>query len=261
MQELKALIADIQRSSVHDGPGIRTTVFFKGCPLHCSWCHNPECISFEKQMLYYPEKCIGCGMCDKGCYSGAKVICGKETTIEEVLNQVLLDKDYYKDEGGVTFSGGEPMSQKAFLSGAIDACKAHGINTAIETSMVVYDEEIFKKLDLIMCDFKIWDDEKHKEHVGVSNEIIKENIKKLDNLGIPFIVRTPVVPGINDTKEEIESIRGFLKDFKNIIRYELLPYHPLGVSKQKALGMEIKEYEVPSIEKMKELREYADISR
>lgn len=111
----KGLIADIQRASFHDGDGIRTTVFFKGCPLRCAWCHNPECISFERQTLYYPQKCIGCGKCDEGCFSGAKVVCGKEYNSEELLCEILQDAVYYGDNGGVTFSGGEPMAQKIFF--------------------------------------------------------------------------------------------------------------------------------------------------
>ena len=139
---ISGIVADIQRASVHDGPGIRTTVFLKGCPLHCAWCHNPECISSQPQMMYYPEKCIGCGLCHKGCFSGARVMCGKEMTVEEVVREVLLDRDYYGPDGGVTFSGGEALAQKAFLNGLIDECKANGISCAVETSLIFYDEQI-----------------------------------------------------------------------------------------------------------------------
>ena len=110
-----SLITDIQRCSVHDGPGIRTTVFFKGCPLNCVWCHNPECISFDVEILSYPEKCIGCGMCDEGCFSGAKVVCGNEMTVEEIIKHIMLDKPYFGKDGGVTFSGGECLLQADFV--------------------------------------------------------------------------------------------------------------------------------------------------
>ena len=116
----KGIVADIQRNSIHDGPGIRTTVFLKGCPLNCAWCHNPECISFTPQIMYYPEKCIGCGYCEKGCFSGARVMCGKEMNLQEVMNEILLDKDYYGEDGGVTISGGEPFAQRSFLNELID---------------------------------------------------------------------------------------------------------------------------------------------
>ncbi len=259
MQEIKGTVSDIQRASIHDGPGIRTTVFLKGCPLSCAWCHNPECIKKEPETLFYPEKCIGCGKCDKGCFSGARVLCGREMTAEEVLSEVLLDKAYYKTGGGVTFSGGEPMLQKEFVSHLSDLCHENGINTAIETSMIIFDEDVLRKMDYIMCDIKIWDEEKHKKYTGVSGERIRENIKKADNLGIPILVRTPVVPGINDTKEEISEISKFVSSLKNKAGYELLPYHPLGEGKRAALGLSPLSFSVPEKEKMEELKSYAHI--
>ena len=253
---IKGLITDIQRASLHDGDGIRTTVFFKGCPLSCEWCHNPECISFEVQEMVYPEKCIGCNMCEKGCYAGARVICGREYTVDELMKEILLDKDYFDNDGGVTFSGGEPFAQKEFLSVAIDACKTQGINCAVETSLIYYDEEIFKKLDLIMADLKIWDDELHKKYTGISNKKIKEHFLLLNELNIPIIARTPIIPGI---EQGIGEISEFLKKLQNVKKYELLPYHPLGNSKRKALGMEENKFEIPSKEYMKELDKYAYI--
>lgn len=258
---VKALVADIQRASFNDGPGIRTTVFFKGCPLRCVWCHNPECIEAKPQTLFYPEKCIGCGMCDKGCFSGAKVICGKEMTADEIFSEILSDKPNYGKDGGVTFSGGEPMLYREMLSELISLCKREEISTAIETSLYIFDKEILKSLDFIMADFKIFDQEKHKKYTGVSNAGIKENIKKLDGLGVPFIIRTPIIPGINDSGEEVALIRDFIKDFKNIKKYELLPYHPLGVLKQKALGLPEKRLKIPSKTEMEELNKYADLCR
>ena len=256
MNKTTGLIADIQRASFHDGNGIRTTIFFKGCPLNCAWCHNPECISFEKQELYYPEKCIGCGLCTDGCYAGARVICGKEMTAAEVLEEILPDAPYFANDGGVTFSGGEPMAQKDFLNELIDACIAENINCAIETSLIYYDEDVFKKLDFIMADLKIWNSEIHKRYTGVGNEVIKENFIKINGLGTPIIARTPVIPGVN---QEIDKISEFLKGLENVVKYELLPYHPLGVSKQKALGQKIIEFEIPSKELMEEMNQYAYI--
>lgn len=253
---IKGLIADIQRASIHDGDGVRTTVFFKGCPLSCKWCHNPECISFEKEILYYPEKCIHCGMCDKGCFSGARVVCGKSMTADEVLSEIMLDVPYYGDTGGVTFSGGEPFAQGKFLNACIDKCKENGINCAVETSLMYFDEEIFKKLDFVMADLKIWNSDLHKKYTGAGNEKIIENFENLNKLNIPIIARTPVIPEIN---QGIDKISAFLKNLSNVRKYELLPYHPLGNSKRKALGQKADGISVPSKEYMKELEKYAYI--
>jgi len=252
----KGLIADIQRASLHDGDGIRTTVFFKGCPLKCAWCHNPECISFEPEMMHYPEKCIGCGMCEEGCFSGAKVICGTEMTATELFLQIRQDKDYFMQNGGVTFSGGEPMAQKEFLLQILDLCRAEGISCAIETSMIYFDAEIFQKLDFVMADFKIWDTKIHQEYTGMGNEKIKDNFMSLNQLNIPIIVRTPVIPGI---EQEIPKISAFLKTLDSVKRYELLPYHPLGKQKRDALGITQEAFSVPDKEYLKELQQYAYI--
>lgn len=250
------MIADIQRSSFHDGPGVRTTVFFKGCPLNCAWCHNPECISFEIQELFYPEKCIGCGGCAEGCFSGARALCGKEYTVDELLKEIIPDKPYFTNGGGVTFSGGEPMAQKEFLSLAIDACRSERINCAVETSLICYDEKVLGKLDLIIADLKIWDGETHRKYTGVGNEVIKENFKRINSLGIPIIARTPVIPEID---QGIEKISEFMRSLDSVKEYELLPYHPLGLEKSKALGSEQNAFAMPSEEYMEEMKKYAFI--
>lgn len=250
---VKGLITDIQRSSVHDGPGIRTTVFFKGCPLNCEWCHNPEAISFEKQVLFYKEKCIGCGKCKEGCYNGARVVCGTEYTAEELLKQILLDKDYYTDGGGVTFSGGEALAQKDFLREVIKLCRLNGVGCCVETSLIYFDEEIFKSFDVVMADLKIWDEKTHQKYTGVSNKIIKENFKKLNDLGVPIIARTPVIPEI---EQGIDKISEFLKPLKNVKQYELLPYNSLGETKRLALNGTERKFTVPSKEFMQELSKY-----
>ncbi|MBQ4120271.1 MAG: glycyl-radical enzyme activating protein [Clostridia bacterium] len=255
----KAIVTDIQRASVHDGPGLRTTVFFKGCPLNCVWCHNPESINPNPQIMHYSDKCIGCGKCEDGCFSGAKVVCGKEMTAEEIFAEILQDKPNYANNGGATFSGGEPLLYKEILKELILLCKNNGITTAIETSLFLFDPEILSSVDFVMADFKIWDGEEHKKYTGVNNDIIKENFKHLDTLNVPFVVRTPIIPTINDSIEEIVAIRDFIKDFKNILDYELLPYHPLGVTKQKALGLPETRFIVPENSKMEILRSYANI--
>lgn len=247
----KGLVADIQRASIHDGSGIRTTVFLKGCPLSCRWCHNPECISFEKQIMFYPEKCIHCGRCSEGCYSGARVVCGREMTAAEVLSEVAEDKAYYGEDGGVTFSGGEPFAQRDFLNEAVDLCRKNGIGCAAETSLIYFDEEILRKLDFVMADMKIWDSCLHKEYTGVPNEKIKENFKRLNTLGIPIVARTPVISEIG---QGIDKISEFMRSLCNVVKYELLPYHPLGVAKQQALGMETVRFAVPDKDFMTELK-------
>lgn len=266
----KGIIADIQRACIHDGPGIRTTVFFKGCPLHCAWCHNPECINFNPQLMYYPEKCISCEKCMDGCFAGAKVLCGKKMTVEEVLKEILLDKTYYESGGGVTFSGGEPLAQKKFLNDLLDDCKNAGIHCAIETSLVYFDEKIFEKTDLVMADFKIWDGELHKKYTGVDNDTIKKHFKMLQQMKVPVVARTPVIPGI---EQGIDKISSFLQQLSCVQQYELLPYHPLGEEKYRALklGMELENsnlklderesFEIPTREIMKRFEKYVFLRR
>ena len=253
---MTALIADIQRASIHDGPGLRTTVFFKGCPLRCAWCHNPETISPKPEVLLYPEKCIHCGMCDKGCYTGARVLCGKEMTAKELLAVISEDLPYYGSSGGVTFSGGEPLLQAEFLREVIPLCKKAGIRCAIETSLYLYDEEILSEMQLVMADLKIWNDALHKRYTGVSNQRILENFRRLDALGVPILARTPIIPEIEQGVKEISS---FLSGLPSVFRYELLPYHPLGEGKRAALGLETTDFTIPTKDYMKELERYVFI--
>ncbi len=209
--------------------------------------------------MFYPEKCIGCGMCQSGCFSGARVLNGRDIESEQLMSELLADVHYYKNGGGVTFSGGEPLLQRTFLLEMIHLCKAHGIHTAIETSMIIYDEEIFSLVDLIMCDIKIFDRELHKKYTGVYNEQILKNIRTVDKLCKPMVVRTPVIPEINQGFDEIFS---FIHTLQSVIKYELLPYHPLGESKCEALGDSPVHFSVPKREYMEELKEkYAYIRR
>lgn len=259
---IQGMIADIQRCSIHDGPGLRTTVFFKGCPLHCAWCHNPESISIEPQTLFYPERCIGCGMCDQGCFAGARVLCGKELDVDAVMREVAQDQPYYGADGGITLSGGEPMMQPDFAEAILDACHEKGVHTALESSLFApweTVERLLKKSDLLMTDLKIWSDDLHKQYTNQSNKRILENMEHLDTLNIPIIMRTPVIPEINGTTAEIGAIASFAAQRKNLLYYELLPYHPLGMSKANALGPDVqKEYTKPSAELMRELAREAE---
>ncbi len=250
----KGIISDIEMASSHDGFGTRTVVFFKGCPLSCRWCHNPECINKTPETLFYPEKCIHCGKCEDRCFAGARVTCGKKMSANEILTEILRDKPDYGKLGGVTFSVGEPLYQKDFLNTLVDLCLKNDIGCAAETSLIYFDEEIFKKLNFVMADFKIWDSALHKGFTGSGNEIIKENFIKLNKLCIPIIARTPVIPEIN---QEIGKISAFLNRLENVIQYELLPYHPLGNEKRRALLRETDGFSVPKKELMKELNKYA----
>ena len=258
---MKTMITDIERFSTEDGPGIRTVIILKGCPLHCAWCHNPECISYEKEELFYPEKCIGCGQCENGCYSGARVSCGREMTPEEIRQAIIADKIYYGKEGGITISGGEPLSHPDFVKRIISLCKEESISVGMETTLYRFDKEILSQLDILMADLKMMDSKKHKEYTGIGNEKILENLLSADALNIPIIVRTPIIPGVNDTVKNIQETAEFLRKCRNVIKYELLPYHPLGVSKAKALGREQIRFRIPDKEKMEELNQYADLQR
>lgn len=265
---MKATIFDIQRSSYVDGPGIRTTVFFKGCNLRCTWCHNPESQSPKKEMLFYRNRCTNCGKCKKKCaynlekcdFCGkcalycprdAREICGKEYTLDEVMREVLKDKAIYENSGGgVTFSGGECMLQIDFLEEVLKKCKEQGIHTAVDTAGHVpfeYFERIIPYTDLFLYDVKISDTEKHKKYVGVGNELILSNLKKLLELGCRVIVRTPVISGVNDSEQEIKAIKKIAERAEKI---ELLPYHAMGEHKYTALGKAISHFEAPTKEKM-----------
>ena len=254
-----AVIFDIERCGLHDGPGIRTVVFFKGCPLRCRWCHNPESWEMPPQTLCYPEKCISCGGCAQGCYTGARTVCGKEMSVDDVMKPILADRPYYGAEGGVTLTGGEPQLQADFALELTAACREAGVGVAIETSMAVYRPDLLAQMDLIMADIKLWDDARHREYTGVGNAAILENIRKADSLGVPILVRTPVIPTVNDRVEGISAIRDFVKTLKNAVGYELLPYHPFGLDKARALGLDMPRYPEPTKEQMETLKTYAQL--
>jgi len=241
------IITDIQRFSLNDGPGIRTTVFFKGCNMACDWCHNPEALSGKPELLRYPQKCIHCGACETDenavCYSGARVWAGRRVSAAEVMEEVLQDTDYYRNSGGgVTLSGGETLMQPEFAAELLHACKENRIQTAVETNLFYPFETLrglLPFLDLVMCDCKIMDPQKHLAHTGVDNAVILDNIRRLSGTDTPYILRTPVIPGINDTEEEIGAVAAFAaQNKKGLLYYELLNFNPLGVSKYEAMGLE-----------------------
>lgn len=266
---MKALISDIKHFAVHDGDGIRTTVFFKGCPLKCVWCHNPESIDFKPQVAYYENKCIDCGECVSVCPSGAHkitqeghiferdlcVACGKcekaclgealkfygkEMTVDELLPILLEDKDFYETSGGgVTLSGGECLMQADFCAELLQMLKKEGINTAVDTCGYVPKESIDKVLpytDTFLYDIKAIDENVHIKCAGKSNRLILENIKYIDSLDKSIEVRIPYVPNYNDN--QIKQIADFLKGLKNLIKVRVLPYHNYAGSKYEALDME-----------------------
>ncbi len=270
---MKAMLFDIQRGSYVDGPGIRTTVFFKGCNLDCKWCHNPESKSADRQMLFYSDKCTGCGKCvsvcpNKGkkcelcgkcalfCPRDARKLCGREYGIEEVMRELLRDKCFYENSGGgVTFSGGECMLQIDFLSEILRECKTEGIHTAVDTAGNVpfsYFERILPFTDLFLYDIKAFSAEKHKEGTGADNARILENAKRLSGKS-KILFRIPVIGGFNDEETEMQKIADFLKDISHE-KVELLPYHALGEHKYRALGVNVEVFSAPSPERMKRFR-------
>ena len=272
---LKATIFDIERSSFVDGPGIRTTVFFKGCNLRCEWCHNPESQSSKKEMLFYKNRCTGCGKCREKCRGSleectlcgecaifcpqnARAICGREYTVEEVFREIEKDKPFYASTGGgVTFSGGECMLQADFLSGILKRCRENGIHTAVDTAGCV-DFESFERImpytNMFLYDIKCIDSEKHKKYTGVGNELILENLKKLLMQGKKVWVRIPIIPSVNDSEEEMLLIRRFLENSGYPEKVELLGYHTLGENKYEAIGKRATAFSVPEEETIAKLR-------
>ena len=269
---LKATIFDIERNSYVDGPGIRTTVFFKGCNLRCAWCHNPESQSPKPQMMFYKNKCTGCGKCKEKCPNAlekcelcgkctiycphdAREICGKEYTVDEVMREILKDKVFYENSGGgVTFSGGECMLQIDFLEVILKVCKENGIHTAVDTAGHVpyeYFERILPYTNLFLYDVKCYDSEKHKKYTGVRNELILENLKKLLATGKSVWVRIPIIPTVNDTVEEIQRIKAYISSCVKPEKIELLPYHAMGEHKFEALGKAVQRFNAPSAETIK----------
>lgn len=246
---MNGLIFDIQRFSVHDGPGIRTTVFMKGCPLRCKWCHNPEGLISQKQFQFFDEKCIGCGLCGKResfsdaekCPAEALKVCGREIDEDELISEILKDRIFYSDNGGVTFSGGECMLQADFVASVLTRVKAMGLHTAIDTSGYVPWSSFEKTLDcceLYLYDIKCFTPSVHKEYTGVDNMLIIDNIKRLSEAGKSIWIRVPVIPDFNNNEDEMTAIAELVSSLKTVEQVTLMPYHTLGASKYKTLGLE-----------------------
>ncbi len=264
-------IFNIQRFSLFDGPGVRTVVFLKGCPLHCIWCHNPEGFSEQQQIMYNPERCIGCGacveVCDKGCHmmlGGCHIFdrtncisCGKcakvcfsfslaaegnEMTVDEVMNTVMRDVNVYRDSGGgLTLSGGEPLMHGEFSTALLKAAKEQGIHTCVETSGFGSSEALHEMAlytDIFLYDYKVTGNEAYMKYCGAPEATILDNLKLLNDLGKAVILRCPLIPGINDTQEHMEGIaRVALSNPNSVSEIHIEPYHRLGISKAVQLGM------------------------
>lgn len=273
IESKKGIIFDIKRYAIHDGPGIRTTAFFKGCPLRCLWCCNPESYKTATEIIYTESRCIhcgscqvvcpndaikisknkleiirencsGCNICALECPANALELSGKAYSVKELLIEVEKDSTfYYKSEGGITVSGGECTMQPEFLLSFLKKCKENYFHVTIDTCGFV-EWNIFKKIieyvDLVLYDVKITNEEKHIKYTGKSNKLILENLKKLSKIGIPIIIRIPLIPGFNDSKKEVSAIADMVSKLKNIQEVNILPYHRLGESKHTRLGNEYK---------------------
>ena len=281
LQNVAGIIFGIQHFSVHDGPGIRSTVFLKGCNLNCLWCHNPESIDLNPVISFIESKCTGCGNCFKicpdvhktvgnkhviireqckacsncvnGCYSKALELVGKKITAQEIISDLLRDKRYYDSSGGgITLSGGEPTVQYSFMHALLTLAKSKGLHCALETNgfsnYSIY-EKVLPLVDLFLYDYKETDPRKHKEYTGVDNKKIIDNLRRLNHAGARIILRCTIIPGINDRDDHFKAIAGLTKELNNVEGAELLFYHDLGVSKAERMGLESQvKYEQPAAE-------------
>lgn len=294
MTELHGLIFDIRKFSLHDGPGIRTTVFFKGCPLSCWWCHNPESQSTASELMVWegrcircgacvttcaleavspdgaemaPERfvtdrdvCIACGTCVGTCTADARELVGQRKTVPEVMAEIERDVVFFEDSGGgVTFSGGEPLLQRQFLAALLKACKALDIHTAVDTSGYATwkaIDSIRADTDLFLYDLKLMDDTRHRQFTGVPNGLILHNLRALSERGHAIIIRLPVVPGVNDDAANLHAIAGFAAGLPHLERVDILPYHPSALGKYERLGKpnHLPDTATPSDERMAEIK-------
>lgn len=269
MDTNKGIIFDLRKYSIHDGPGIRTTVFFKGCALSCWWCHNPEGQSAAPELMFRENRCIRCGTCFEVCLMNAvqeldgiyqideehcimcgdciekcpgqaREIAGRTATVEEVMGEIEKDIPFYDESGGgVTFSGGEPLAQRHFLLRLLRACQAKDIHTTLDTcGLAAWEvmDSVRPYVDLFLFDVKLVDEQKHMEYTGVSNQLILANLRKLAEQGHDIIIRVPLIPGITDTEDNIRAIGELAASLPNIHRVDLLPYHETAVQKYRRMG-------------------------
>lgn len=284
------IVFNVEKYAIHDGPGIRTTVFFKGCPLRCWWCHNPEGQSQRFELVYRQGRCNGCSECISKCSTGAIsylperlainrkhcTICGacagkcstealslvgEKMNVEQVMTIIEKDMPFYgESEGGVTFSGGEPLQQPDFLEAVVNECAKRKIDTVLDTcgyAPAKIVDRFLSKISLFLYDIKIFDSAKHQKYTGVSSELILENARRIASSGARLSVSIPIVPQINDDEENIERTGKFLASLKKVEWVSLLSYHKMGVDKYENLGKpyRLKDTKTPSHQRMQMIKE------
>lgn len=283
---LKGTVFDIQRFSLHDGPGIRTIVFLKGCPLSCRWCSNPESQQLKPVVMFkkneclhcgrclkackisaispdHPgmidrERCTGCGECANGCPAGALVLKGRQMSVQQIVKELKKDATTYRRSGGgITLSGGEPLVQYTFAAELLKACKAQGWHTAMETTGVGTDEAVdtvIPYVDTVLLDIKHMDGQQHKTYTGITNEAVRKNAPRISRIS-QTVVRIPVIPGFNCTADDIRAIAEFSRTLTDVRTIHLLPYHSFGENKYELMGMA---YSLKDVKQLKpeDLEEY-----